>query len=202
MSEVAKVLSVFPVNVPAGDSTELKVRGRFVRVMETTAAFELSIDDGRPMTVERGLAIKLPDSFRKLTVIAPAGSSVIATLAITDGEILDTRVTISAEAGLVVNVAATLGAPLQALSNTLTVSGGATPSRAIIAALDTNIEWVELQNRGASMLAVSNANGETGAAIVLDPLERIRLVTGGPLWITNLSATVAGAYAALSGERA
>ncbi len=188
-------------DVPANGTAQWSGDWSVVRCLEASSAFQLQIDDGIPLTMERGLGHRFESArFSRVTVIAPDAQSVQGTLICGDGAIEDSRVSISAESGLTVNVARLFGAPLKVAAGTVPSGRGNTTP--IFTALDTKIEWVVIQNRGATDIGVSSAAGAISGAIILSPGERLELRTAGPLHVTNMSASYAGRYAVIYGERA
>ena len=184
------ILTQHPFNVAANDTTLLKVKGSFVRVLESSVAFGLSFDGGQPITIERGVAVHLVQPFTELRIIAPRDLGVTGILVVSDGVISDDRVTISTGSALSTTIIKRPGPPLFFFSGEL-----AADATVQVQALDTNTEWMLVQNRGIAQLGVSNASGAATAALLLDAGERVELPTGGPLHLKNLSATYGGRYA-------
>lgn len=197
MSGAKHILSEYAFNVAAGDISNLGATGTHIRITDASEPFKLSIDHGKPVTLERGIGLTFPKTFFSVQVIAPEGSSVTGRIIVSDGVVFDNRVSISAEAGLSVNVIKTTGPQLKFYSNTALAA--ATGEQ--VQALDTNMEWALIENRGTTVLLVGIAAG-TANALTLQPGEKLKLVTGGPIYITNTHGTDVGAYAVAYGWRA
>lgn len=186
----------YVLTVPAGGSLALEVAGSFVRCLDATADFRLSIDGGAGVFFAKGTALS-GVSFAQLRVENPSASDNTVRIVAGVGEYRDDRLNIIDDA---VAVEVTNVAAIEAAADQLAAAADAGPVFATIAdvtvgtsagsvlAANAARRRAFLQNIGSTTIRIGDASVSASRGLLLRPDGAADIETAGAIWAISDAA--------------
>ncbi len=169
--------------VLAGQMLEIGATGDFVRCLESTATFEISLNSGSRLYFSSGIEYKTSgtDEFTSIQIFNVGGSPLTVTLGWGYGELNDNRLTATAA----LNIATPTG-----LQTTADQTVNSNSSGLIVAANNDRKEVIisNLADNGGKM-RIGDSNVSSTRGVELSPGQSITLTTTAAIYAYNLGVS-------------
>lgn len=180
MVKTATTYATRSFTVPANGSVEFVRTASFLTVLDASAAFEISFDNGPRSAMEAGLTLRTQDDFQRVEIINTTGSVLTVKVGLGRGDVRDSRLTLSGsiQADIVAPDVLTTGAPVAAANAAVTLLAAADANRREVLAV------VDLSAGGAVYIG-GDAAAAAGEGLPVQPGQSLTLTTSAAVYVRN-----------------
>lgn len=184
----------YSYTVPPNGALDIVTSGTFVRCLDATAPWKIAFDNGQPVYMAKGAAIRLSDAYNILRLINPTGAPNLIQVVAGTGDYQDDRLNIVDDA---VAVEVTNVAAIEAAADQLAAAADAGPvfstiadttvgtAAVLVLAANTARRRALVQNAGTTTLRIGDASVSLTRGLLLRPDGAADIETAGAIWAVS-----------------